>query len=135
MRYFCKQAIEVIPPTLKSSQFEKLIPGWGHIATDDPVIIEIIDTCLKKREYGFHEIRAADYEAAKKVLSELTSLPSSQTNVPRPPQPPVAPPEGSENPPVAAPTEEPAAESQEATTRRGAPFGTRRRAAGPESAP
>lgn len=87
MRYFAKLNPEILPPTLRPGQFERLIPGWGHLATEDPAILAVIDAHIGKA-YAFYEIKEEDYQAAKKVPSEPVPPSSPRNQEPLSPKPP-----------------------------------------------
>jgi hypothetical protein len=106
MRYFAKLNLEVLPPELKPSQFEKLIRGWGHIATEDPEILAVIDRYLGK-SYAFYEIKKEDYELTKKTLSESTPPNSPAKPEPPSPTPPAPRPAGQQEASVVAAATEP----------------------------
>lgn len=61
MRYFAKRDLNVLPVGIDPSLFQRLVPGYGHLATEDPAILKIIDS-LGGKSYAFTEITAADWE-------------------------------------------------------------------------
>lgn len=74
MRYFGKSIVyNVIQVAGKTVPFIEVEAGQGIIATEDPAIIEALDTRIRERRGGIWEMTQEQYDEALKKNNALTS--------------------------------------------------------------
>lgn len=78
MRYFAKRDPRIVPTGIEESMFDRLVPGYGHLATEDPAILKIIDD-LGGGSYAFTEITKDDWDKTLE-LAKKNAWPTRQTS-------------------------------------------------------